>query len=52
MNSIRENVTEFAIGDRMDSDHMSLLLSMEGEEEKQNKRREKKARSKGDNYME
>jgi len=25
---------------------------MEGEEERQNKRREKKARSKGDNYME
>jgi len=49
---IRENIREFAIGDRMDSDHMRLLLSTEEEEERQKtKKEEKKARSKGDNYM-
>jgi len=34
----------------MDSDHMPLLLSMKGEEEKQKTKEEKK--SKGDNCME
>jgi len=50
--SIKENVREFAIGDRMDSDHMPLLLSIEGEEERQKTKEEEKARDKGDNCME
>jgi len=39
---IKKHVREFAIGDRMDSDHMPLLLSMKGEEEKQKTKEEKK----------
>ena len=37
---IRENVREFAIGDRVDSDHMPLL-NMEGEEERQKSKKKK-----------
>ena len=42
--SIKENVREFAIGDRVDSDHMPLLLSMEGEEERHKTKKEEKSK--------
>ena len=42
--NIRENVREFAIGDRVDSDHMPLLLSMEGEEERHKTKKEEKSK--------